>query len=240
MPLERFNPGDKIDIKVVKNINQIMGNQTVLIFKSSIFDINEDGSIRIAMPTQAGKTILFPVGTDFEAIVYTKKGLFSVDCMVRQRFNDDGLLTLDVDLVSDIKKFQRREFFRLSKLIDVSYFRIPLEEGLEIEEQYQKALLTQPNELLHGTIVNISGGGVKLLLSHPLEKDELILVKFFLSDSNDNKLYQLMAQTIECEISERIKNKYAVRLKFVALDKSIQDTLIKQIFLEERKIIKKV
>ncbi|MCR5665764.1 MAG: flagellar brake domain-containing protein [Eubacterium sp.] len=241
MPLQTFRPGDKIDIKVIKNINQTGHNQTVLIFKSQIFDVIDEQTLKIAMPTQAGRTILFPVGTEFEAIVYAKKGLFSTQCKVKQRFNEDGLLTLEVNLESPIKKFQRREFFRLSKLIDVSYFRIPIsEEELDVEEQYQRALLTQPQEMLRGTIVNISGGGVKLLLSHPLYKDELILVKFCLAESKNQELYQLMAQTIECEPSERIKNKYSVRLKFVALDKSIQDELIKQIFLEERKLMKKV
>ena len=238
-----LRPGDKIDVRVTKELNNGKGiTKTILIFKSQLLDSIDSQTITMAMPTQAGKTILFPVGAEFEAIFYTDGGtLLHADAVVIARKNDGGILMMDVQITSDITKFQRREFYRLTKLIDIIYYRVPIDIGMDasLEEQYEMALLMHPLKGIKGTLINVSGGGVKIIISEELKEKELILVKFSLSSDENEKIYQLMAETIACTPSEKAKGQYDVRLKFVAIDKAVQDDLVKQIVNEERRLLKK-
>jgi len=112
-----IKPGDKIDIKYLHQNNEKT-------FKSGVFDVLEDGEMEISIPMDNGKMILFHNGTELQFYFYSGSSIYTCEAIVKDRYKRGNFLLLLVELTTPLKKFQRREFFRLSCLIDFVYYKI--------------------------------------------------------------------------------------------------------------------
>ena len=117
MGLEVIRPGDKIDINFLHQNN----GKT---YKSSVCDIISERELEITMPTESGKIVVFQVGIECQFYFYTQKGLFTCDTVITGRARKDNFLVLSVRVTSALKKFQRRDFYRVNCLLDFVYYEI--------------------------------------------------------------------------------------------------------------------
>ena len=82
------NLGDKIDIQLVQQLEQLKNGQLsepIRTYKSSLFDYLNDKEIEIGMPTENGRMVLFQVGLRCRMLFYTKKGLYTCFATVQKR-----------------------------------------------------------------------------------------------------------------------------------------------------------
>ena len=240
---EVIRMGDKIDIHLSE---QDMWNShegiAQKLYKSSVYDVVSNEEVQITMPMDGTRIILFDKGMNFSMIFYTKRGLFSGEGIVQNRFKDGANYVLTVLASRPLKKFQRREFFRINKMINLDYLHIS-DEVAKLPTTEELFVITHnPDnhyEKCNGTILDISGGGIRFSTTEQLEKDSYILSVFELRNERfDNKFY-LVTQIIQSEPVQGDTKHFMNRAKFVLKNLRDREAIVRFIFEEERQMRKK-
>ena len=238
--LEVLRSGDKIDIHVTKREAALMqGNVVAKKYKSSVHDVISSEEVQVTMPMDGNKIILFDTGVRISMIFYTKRGLFSGEGLVTKRFKEDNLYVMTVSAMAPLKKFQRREFFRINKIIDLKYYNIS-NEVASLATTEELFITTQNPENNYedypGKILDISGGGIRFSSMEELTKDNYILSVFQLSNDHIDKTFYLVAQIIESIPTTDGRGKcYINRAKFMLKNLKDREAIVRYIFEEERK-----
>ncbi len=230
-----IKPGDKIEIK---NLHQNSNR----VFKSAVYDVLDDGQIEISIPTEGGKMILFQNGTEFQFYFYTSKGIYTCEAVVVNRYKRGQFPLFLVELRTRIKKFQRREYYRLSCLIDFSYYKISdevaaFETTNDVIHEITKTEYLTENRLARTK--DLSGGGLRFLTSEPLDIHSKVVILLPLSNSKVDRTFYLVTDIISCDTIESMPDKWLVRGKFMYKNIRERDMIIQYVFEEDRMLRKK-
>lgn len=240
---EVIRMGDKIDIHLYQeDMYQNHEGIAAKLYKSSVYDVISDEVVQITMPMDGSRIILFDAGMRFSMIFYTKRGLFSGEGIVQNRFKDGANYVLTVLARSSLKKFQRREFFRINKVIDLQYFHISEEVAALPTTEELFVITHNPEnhyEKYEGTILDISGGGIRFSTTERLEKDSCILSVFELVNERYDTTFYLVTQIIESEPVSGDTKRFMNRAKFVLKNLRDREAIVRFIFEEERQMRKK-
>ena len=203
-----------------------------------IYEVNED-SIDIAMPMQGTKIILFPVGEKIDMLFYCS-GHAMYGCVgeVTNRMKEEGLFKLEVKLISDLKKVQRREHFRLNLAVPLMYYKwTEYEEGMRDSDAVNDAFMFVTPDWMEGMTIDLSGGGIKFVSDLQLEKNEKIVIILNSNDTALNRSYKFLCNVVDSFKLDGPAVGYATRARFMGLTEEEQEELIKFIFDMERKRI---
>ena len=203
-----------------------------------IYEVNED-SINIAMPMQGTKIILFPVGEKIDMLFYcAEHAMYGCIGEVVNRMKEGGLFMLEVKLISDLKKIQRREHYRLNLAVPLLYYKWPLyEEGMSDYDAVDKSFSYLKPSWVEGMTIDISGGGIKFVSDIQLEKKEKIVIILNSNDTALNRSYKFLCNVVDSFKLDDPAVGYATRARFIGLTDEEQEELIKFIFDMERKRI---
>ena len=128
-------PGDKIDIFA----SGLSDNSTS--YKSSFSDKLTDSMWEITMPVDSGRVVLFQLGTQFDFIIYTQnKTILKSSAIVRQRYRKENMYFLAIELINNLEKIQRRQFFRLPCTIDMDFYEVRYDDKAESELEFCKKM----------------------------------------------------------------------------------------------------
>lgn len=230
-----ITPGNRIEI--TKPVNQKKEEKTRP-YISQVYDILEDEQIKIAMPMVEGKVIPLPLHGRYNLCFYTTGGLYQAKAVITDRYKEDGLYILIVELASELKKFQRRQYFRLEYAMDIK-FRIVTDDELAAaisSESEMKYLSTFG--MLDGISLDISGGGIRFTSHEEVGKDSNIILSINIGITEENIL-GIAANIISAgKVLNRDKI-YEYRAEFVGMKNSEREKLIRFIFDMERRLRKR-
>lgn len=238
--------GAKTDIWVLSQMERsATTGEEVHIYKSQVYDILDNGEIELLMPSEGGKLRLLPLGVRFEFLFYTKNGLYKATGHVKERYKADNRHMIRIELNTALGKFQRRQFYRLSCVIDIEYYNITKEQS---EFPAAKDILESIREEEHfgkpakARIVDISGGGVRFISDEQNPADGYILMILMLDNGRELKQHLIVGRVIWSERAEKsdiTDIKYENRVEFILKDAKMQEEIIKFVFAEERRSRKK-
>lgn len=243
--VELIQPGDKVDMTILqKSADKRTTGNLRKTYKSEVLDITEDGNIAVTMPSKAGKLILLPLGIRLAILFYTKKGLYRAVGLIKERYKSDNMHMLKIELKTQVEKFQRREYFRFPYLLDFSYYTITEEEAnsatgkalwLRLCEREVNSKGTKREHT--GSIVDLSGGGIRFCTKTELESDQWLLLEIHLKNEVLDKHYYIIGSVIQCSQTEKngTDQLFEVRAKFHIEDDKIREEIIQFIFEEERR-----
>lgn len=234
-----IKPGDKIDIRLLQQVeNEERTGDTVKVYKSQVLDINKRGNLEISMPTEGTKLILLPLDVRLEFVFYSGGFLYKSIGQIVERFKRDNIYTLEVELKTRLEKFQRREFYRYECSIDFKFFELTEEQAdlATVEEIFAQLRDEHFNDKIRtGTIVDISGGGIRFNSDTELKSGDHILAVAHLANERMNQEFQIVGSVISCEKKEQVtEKKYVSRVKFMIKDDRVREDIIRYIFEEER------
>ena len=197
---EITSPGDKIDIRLMHQVKiEDNGGEMAQVYKSSICDYLEDNLLEVSMPTAEGRMVLFQVGAECQMVIYSKRGMYQCIAVVQKRYKKDNLYLLSVEIMSEPKRFQRREFFRVNLLTEVQYYIVPKEvaalpttEELFLEIEKPEYI----DQMKRGMVKDISGGGMLFSSDEQLQMGNYILLNFRLSSENMDESFYLVSQCV--------------------------------------------
>lgn len=237
---ELIRPGDKIDISFIQQLENMNAGVASKVYKSQVLDFKANGNLEISMPSEGTRLILLPLGVRLEFVFYTKGGLYRAMGQIKERYKSDNVYMLEIELKTQIEKFQRREFFRYPCVLDFNYYEITEEEA---KFESAEALLIHLREVdefnnreYEGSIVDLSGGGIRFRTPKELQPNQWLLFSIHLQNENLNKHYYIVGSIISCVRADRALEKmYEVRAKFEIRDSNTREEIIRFIFEEERK-----
>ena len=230
-----IKPGDKIDIKYLHQNND-------KIYKSGVFDVLDDNELEITIPTDEGRMVLFHNGFEFQFFFYTSRGMFTCDAVVKDRYKREHFYLLLVEMTTPLKKFQRREFYRLECTLDFAYYKISDEvAALETTEDLFEAIADPLyiNKKKLARTKDLSGGGCRFIVTEPLEAGSKILSVIRLSNDKIDRMFYLVTDVIACDPIKEMEDRWIVRAKFDFKNIKDRDLIIRYVFEEDRMLRKK-
>lgn len=231
--------GDKLDISVMQQTqNTKQEKDDVRVLRSMIYDIKEDGSLEIGMPSEGGKMVLLTTGVRYNLLFYAQGKMYECIGQVKERYKTDNLYMVTMELKSNLSKVQRRAYYRYECLLDMFYFpvteaEVEISESEEILAYYREQF---PEVLTEkGVAVDISGGGMRFISDKPLEEGKHVLLTLHLVSGKFDREFLIVGTVIQSNKMETDIRKYEHRIKFNMRDDRVREQIIQYIFMEERK-----
>lgn len=240
-----LSPGDRIELERVVNkdkLKNVIIQETTEIkpYISQIYDIIDDEQLKIAMPIIEGRVTPLPQNARYDACFFTHGGLFKGRIVITDRYKEDGLFVLAVELTTELKKYQRRQYYRLEYTMDIDYIIIDAQtENMILEDEKAAADILTDNKLTNGTVLDISGGGIRFCSDEKLEVGSKILVDLNILLTSSQEKCGVIGIVLS---SNRIQNKdglYEQRIEYTNIKGPTRESIIRYIFEQERKIRKK-
>jgi len=230
--------GDKLELVMVDRMPGTSEEMSKRVYSSKVNEIISEDQLEILMPMEKTKLILLPVDTEYDMSIYTDNGLYQCFVRVVDRYKSDNMYLLVVELTSNLRKNQRREYYRFSCALEMCSRNLEAEEIQAIENK-------SPYELVPGlplkrsVIVDISGGGLRFVSNQKYEKDSLIYCSYHLIVDGVRKLYEVVGKVLDSKPVENRKDVYEHRVQYINISEGVREQIIKYIFQEERKNMKK-
>lgn len=229
--------GDKIDLQAIeRSVGEKTENQKT--YASSIYEIVSEDTLEIMMPVEKGKLILLPVDSEYNLVFYGESGLYQCFARVVDRYKSSNVYILVVELTSNLRKYQRREYYRFSCVLDMCA-RSLQEEELDSLEDIAAYDLTPGLPLKRSVIVDISGGGLRFLASQMYEPGSMLYICYNLLIGEEDKKYEVIGKVLDARKLENRPGTWEHRVQYYNMDKKVREEIIKYIFEEERKSRKK-
>lgn len=231
--------GNKIDFKDILSKEQLNGGLTPATYASQVFEIRNDNILRVSMPIEHGRIIPLSKGKKFDAFFYTAKGLYQCRVIIIDRFKINNIYMMDIELLTEPVKYQRRQYYRLELNIPVRYMQITeTESNVMANEEELPERLENLSEYHTGETIDISGGGLRFTGDTLVEKGNRLAVVFDIDYEGNIERYLLAADVIMSFAIPQHHGMYEHRVEFKDISKENREMLIKYIFQEERKIRK--
>ncbi|MDD6327097.1 MAG: flagellar brake domain-containing protein [Eubacteriales bacterium] len=223
--------GNKIELIKLEQVIRNDANKQVYI--SKVYDILDDGVLQIAMPIYDGKIVPLPVNEKFSANFYTEKGLLQCNIIITSRYKSGNLFFMDIALLSELRKVQRRAYYRYNCLLDAKIRTVSEHEYAtgkpDMKDDVPVEVLWNPVKIL-----DISGGGARITSKVFMERNTIVKISFVLMILDDVAIFDLYANILA---STPIKNRpefFEQRMEFMKIGQDERDKIIRFIFESER------
>ena len=207
--------GDKIEL--TKKIEMVEAET----FYSMVYELVDDKHILIQAPIEGGKIIPLELDVIYYACIYTNRGLFRGEVEVTKRLKDNNLHYLELTLLTPMKKYQRRQYYRMNCVLSFKYQD-------EEEETWET-----------GTLLDISGGGIRFSTSSAIKANQKIRCHLELRLRDYSISVETEGVILQSKPIEPDKIHYQNRILFEDLSLEDREKIIKFIFEEERRRRKK-
>lgn len=227
--------GDRIDIVPLD------AKEEQMVYKSEVLDVLEKDQLRIAMPFDESKLVVMSLNVSYKMYIYAESGLYECVGHVVDRFKSSNIYIAVLSLKTGLKRVQRREFFRLEKILDVDY-RILNEEESQLESveavmEYD-SLSGEVPLYKKGIAVDLSGGGARFMFDKAYTVASNILLRFYINIEEEDKPFYVLGKVVMSEKLANKMNQHENRLEFVRIKETEREKLVQYIFQEERKLRK--
>lgn len=232
--LSKFiTPGCKIELQAVNRINEENKESSKKVYVSKVLDILSEDRMEITMPMEQTKLILLPVDGEYDAIFYSGH-LYQCFLRIIDRYKSNNVYILVVEMISNLRKYQRREYYRFSCALEMCA-RPLVEEEIKAIEQKDASFLTPGLPLKRSVIADISGGGLRFMSNQRYEPESLIYCTYNLLIGGKKKEYEIIGKILSVKELENKRGTFEHRVQYVNLDVDDREEIIKYIFEEERK-----
>ncbi|MBE6071773.1 MAG: pilus assembly protein PilZ [Clostridium butyricum] len=188
-------------------------------YKALIVDISDDG-IKINIPVCNDEYLMLYRGDTIEINSYLEGGqCFNYYCDVVSKGKDNNVIYYKLTKPYDVRKIQRRNFFRVQLLEDISYKNITNKTEKEIEEM----------PYINATMVDLSGGGLRVKTKEKLKNGNVIVLRINMTGIE----VKLKGEIVRGELAD--DNEMVCGVKFLDITDVQSDRIIREIFEISRK-----
>lgn len=235
MAQDMFTIGDKVEIAESSAVhNGIVDDNNDPVLVSQIYDIIDSDHLQLEMPFRGTQIVLLNTRVRYQICIYTSHGLFKTTVQVTDRFKQENHYIAAVEVKSAFKRVQRREYFRLEKLLEIKYRYLTEEETQKMTTQ---EIIDNEDPLVEykaAIAVDLSGGGARLVMNQKCKKDDMIMVKFAIAGEGEE--INFVARVITSTQMKMDTSQYENRVKFIKVKENQREKIIRYIFEEERKM----
>ncbi len=228
-------PGGEVELKAIDRERNPEENGQRKAHRSRLLKILTESRVEVAMPIADGKLILLPVDGEYDMYFYGDNVVYQCNARVTDRYRFNGQYVLVMDLTSNLRNYQRREYYRFSCALEMDSRQLGEEEiAIAAQEELLPAL-----PLKSSVIVDISGGGLRFVAYYAYEVNSLILCKYHLQFEGREKEYRLVGKVLAVNELEKEPGVFDHRVQYVNVDPQDREEIIQYIFDEARKAHRK-
>ena len=224
--------GDRIEINVIKDRN-VSNDEEKVTYVSQILDF-DGGQISAALPMREGHLITLEVNSNLECYFYTASGIYKAHAHITSRYKKENLYMMNLELKDELKKFQRRQFFRLPCNIITTLRTLSVSEVLDYSMKHEVKDNTDA-QVVQGVIVDISGGGTRVFSKSRYKSGDYVYMNFPLETNIGIKNVSVLAKVISSSELAGRRDYCDNRLQFKEIPGSLRDSIVKYIFEQQRK-----
>jgi len=234
MITDYIQEGNKLEMRSIGRNVSGEKSGSLKTYESKIYDILSDDRIEIMMPVEKGKLQLLQVDDEYDIYFYTDKGLYQCFARIIDRYRSNNIYILVIDLTSNLRKYQRREYYRFSCALDM-WQRLLKDDEIEIVAESGKLIPDPALPLKHSIIVDISGGGIRFVGDYMYEEGSLICCIYHLIGHDTDKEYRLVGKVLMARELQNKPGHYEHRVQYVNINEEEREEIIHYIFEEERR-----
>lgn len=226
--------GDKIELTRVQPA-QSDASIRKKVYVSQIYEVLDETRVKVGMPIENGHIVALAPNTRLDACFYTAKGLYHGRVVVVERMREHNIYVMVIELQYELKKFQRRQYYRLNCTMDLLHR--PMEEA-EMELFVNKGIAPDDQNIVgfkNGIALDFSGGGIRFVSQERYNKEDLIVIRLKISYDDEYKIYSIVSRIISSIPAKNGRENIENRVEFVDLDSKVREEIIRYIFREERK-----
>ena len=229
-------PGDRLELVLINDkIFKTTSDEEKKVYVTKVLDISEDDDmVQALMPIEKTKLILLPEGARYEASFFCKKGIYGCIVKVIKRYKSNNLFLVDLEPLSELKKQQRREFYRLDCVIGMNTRQLTDKEVKEYRDRRDASLLASPED--KSVIVDISGGGLRFVSAEHYEVGKCIYCRFVISSNETERTMGVIMKLLATKPVVNNPKNTEYRGNFYELNNVDRELIIKYIFEEQRKL----
>lgn len=228
--------GDRVEMTAVDNRTRLSRSEEEgpKSYTTKISSITSDDTLELYMPMEQTKLILLPVDAEYSVVFYTDAGLYQCFARVIDRYKNQNLYLVAIELTSNMRKYQRREYYRFSCALEMCARNLEEEELQAIDKKAKFWL--QPNRpIKRSVVVDISGGGLRFMSNQMYEIGSMIYCSYTLVRGEDRKLYELVGKVLAVNPVAARPGIYEHRVEYYNIDDKTREEIIQFIFEEERR-----
>lgn len=230
-------PGGEVELRAMDREREPGDRRPRKSHRSRVLKVLAEDRVEIAMPIANGKLILLPVDGEYDMYFYGDNVVYQCNARVADRYRYNGQYVLVMDLTSNLRNYQRREYYRFSCALEMDSRELGEEEEISVAAQEE---LLPELPLKSSVIVDISGGGLRFVAYYAYEVNSLILCKYRLQIEGREKEYRLVGRVLAVNELEKEPGVFDHRVQFVNVDPQDREEIIQYIFDEARKNHRKI
>jgi len=236
--------GTKLELKKIRHVETMEDVRYVSRF---LYQKSADEAV-IEMPVKSGRMIPLEPNELFQVCFYTAKGLYQCQSQVVSRHYEDSLPVAVIKLRSEFEKLQRRQYYRMECLLQMEFCSLSEEEYDELlaqksdswsepvsKEQSQEDQTNERLRFYSGVALDISGGGIRFNSSHEAQSGDVIALRIAFMEEEVRKIQMLFAKVLTVVPVQNRSGMFEHRVEFVSISNMERESIIRYIFLEERK-----
>ncbi len=226
-------PGERVDLQTISITRSDEADEERKYYISKVYDITED-RIEILMPMEQTKLILLPVDAEYDLYFYAKKGIYTCKGRVTERYKNESVYVVVLQMITELSKHQRREYYRYGCVLGMVSKQLKMEEENAYLQDKFIEKLPEPQE--KSVIVDISGGGLRFVSAQRYDNSRLVICRFVLTVKVESKSFTCVVRVLGSRPVGNGTNNIEYRGQFVFLDNFDRESIIKYIFEEERRL----
>lgn len=222
--LENYiNVGDKIEIQSRHNKNNA--------YLSQLLSINDQKNITVFSPISRGKIIPLTLNIRYDILFITPKRCYRCIGVPRKRGKKDGIAYTDIEIVGNVEKFQRRNYFRFRCILNMKYILLEDDQSIERDIKSSDIKDNAKSNLNSAVVRDISGGGLRFVSNTLIQSGRRIVgtVDF------DGYLMRIAANIVSKENINHNIYKFEYRAAFINISEADRERIIKYVFEKQRK-----
>ena len=235
-----IKPGDKIELQRVSRIRYNEDEEEAAkrrkVYHSAVSEILSEDRLEITMPIEKAKLRLLEIDSEYDVYFFSESGLYQCFARVIDRYKTNNIYMVLMELTSNLRKQQRREYYRFGCALEMSDISLSEEEEAEV---LKTGRVINGKKLNKSVIVDISGGGLRFVSEQKYEPDSLVYCIYHLMIRRKIKEYNLVGKILTVRELDNKPGFYEYRLKYINIDKDEREEIIPYNFQEERKNRKK-
>jgi c-di-GMP-binding flagellar brake protein YcgR len=196
-------------------------------YASKVEQVVDDNTVELHVPISYGYLVKLPLDTPYAFLFYLDNGMMRAEAEIESYFTEDGFQMMRVRLITETKKYQRREYFRFECSIGLQFGVLP--------DHYDIARDIPKPEMFSAIARDISAGGACIVSNHDVEVKSR--VKCIIPLGGDD--FITFGKILHCHTMRNMPYRYEYRVLFVDLTASEKERIVKYIFTEQRKALRR-
>lgn len=241
-----FKIGDPVELELIKTDGEIVN------LRSIVYNITSDAKYSLAAPVIQGRSFPLDIGRHLTAYYSIEnQGIFSFQCLVVSRNTEDNLPAVQVLRTSEIRKSQRRMFYRVAFFSNIE-LKVPKKEDTNMSE-LQKRRLEQMKQkyadrkdiiidtdeedydIIKLEARDLSGGGFRSISRKKIDEESIVEGYIELEGMKISFKAKVMRSILNTLPYEH----YEIGCMFIEMDEVYRAKIINYVFRKQRSLLSK-